>query len=134
MWNIQNRLLATIADALRTARPPAILPSESAPAAPAETPEYAEARTEAAAICRGLGLDVTNERWDTAAVADFIRLAYAQGWAACEARLAAPDMADLIFQAIHNPETILARSNVCEPVTRWTVRAVQQVVAYGAPR
>jgi hypothetical protein len=118
----------------RTVQPPAILPTPPARPAQPETPLYVDGRTEAAATCRALGLDVTNEHWDTAGIADFIRLAYAQGWSACERRLDAPDMADGIYQAIHDPESILPRQNVSETVARWTVRAVQQVVAYGVPK
>lgn len=99
-----------------------------------EPAEYVDARTEARNLCRNLGLDVENEHWDKAGIGDFIRLAYAQGWVACETRLAASDMADDIAQALSDPGSVLERINVSESVPRWSVRAVQQVVAHGMPR
>lgn len=98
-----------------------------------EPAEYVDARTEARNLCRNLGLDVENEHWSKAEIGDFIRLAYAQGWVGCETRLASPDMADDIAQAISDPGSILQRTS-SESVPRWTVRAVQQVVAHGLPR
>lgn len=97
-----------------------------------ETQEYVDARTEAATLCRNLGLDVTNEHWDAASVGDFVRLAYAQGWKACESRLAAPDTADAIAHALNDPASIVER-NPADTEHRLTVRAVQQAVAYGIP-
>lgn len=102
------------------------------PRAP-ETPAYVDARTEARTLCRNLGMDVDNEHWDGAEIGDFIRLAYAQGWQACESRLASPDMADAIAQALNTPASILERK-AGEPDLAWTVRTVQLVVAHGVPK
>lgn len=88
---------------------------------------------DARTMCRNLGLDVDNEHWETAGVDDFIRLAYAEGWKACEFRLASPNMADDIAQAIGDPGSILARETD-ESIPHWSVRAVQHAVAYGVPR
>lgn len=98
-----------------------------------EPAEYVDARTEAAALCRQLGLDVANEHWDTAGIGDFIRLAYAGGSKACESRLASPDTADSIYLAITSPGALVEREYANENPTTWTVRAVQQAVAYGVP-
>lgn len=99
-----------------------------------EPAEYVDARTEARNLCRNLGLDVENEHWDKASIGDFVRLAYAQGYVACETRLASADVADVIAQAIDDPGSVLERTNTSESVPRWSVRAVQQVVAYGMPK
>lgn len=99
-----------------------------------EPAEYVDARTEARNLCRNLGLDVENEHWDKASIGDFVRLAYAQGYVACETRLASPDIADVIAQALDDPGSVLERTSTSESVPRWSVRAVQQVVAYGMPR
>lgn len=99
-----------------------------------EPAEYVDARTEARNLCRNLGLDVENEHWDKAGIGDFIRLAYAQGYVACETRLASPDIADVIAQALDDPGSVLERTNTSESVPRWSVRAVQQAIAYGVPK
>jgi hypothetical protein len=110
--------------------------SKAANAAAAETQEYADARVEARDLCRNLGLDVDNEHWDKAAVADFIRLAYAQGYVACEKRLASPDVADAIALAIEHPERICTDPGYITGTSalRWQVIAVQQAAVYGVPR
>lgn len=95
--------------------------------------EHVEPCLEARTVCRNLGLDVDNEHWDKADVGDFIRLAYAGGYKACEARLASRDVADGIARAMDLPESILER-DANESDARWKVRAVQQVVAYGVPK
>lgn len=59
---------------------------------------------------------------------DVVRYVYAQGWLACESRLASPDLADLIYQAITNPASII---EVGDRGTSHQVRAVQQIVTYG---
>lgn len=64
-------------------------------------------------------------------IAEAIDRAYKAGWTASESRLASPDVADGIAQALRDPASIVARFENGEPVECWTVRAVQQVVAYG---
>lgn len=101
-----------------------------------ETPEYIDARTEARALCRNLGLDVDNEHWDGASVSDFIRLAYAQGWKACETRINSPDIADAIMMAIQNPGAIVDQPGYLGGTgeIRWQVQAVQRAVVHGVPK
>lgn len=97
------------------------------------TQAYVDARTEARALCRTLGMDVENERWDQADIGDFIRLAFAQGWIANELRLASIDSSDAIDKAINTPGSVVEQLPG-ESLNRWTVRAVKQAVAYGVPK
>lgn len=125
--------LGTIAE-LATARLPRAYPAtptftERAP----ETPEYVDARLEARDLCRNLGLDVDNEHWDGATVGDFIRLAYAQGWKACESRIISPDVGDAVALALRKPTEILGGDSGL-PGPTLVVRAVQRAVAYGVPK
>ena len=107
---------------LRNQPPPARMP---------ETQEYVDARVEARDLCRNLGLDVANEHWDGASVADFVRLAYAQGWKACESRIYGPDIADAIAVAIKTPGEIVTEGG--GGALSWQVAAVQRAVVYGVP-
>lgn len=111
-----------------------LLRSEPRPARAPETPEYVDARVEARDLCVNLGLDVRNAHWDGASVADFLRLAYAQGWKACEARIASPDMADAIALAIASPELVIDPLFLGQKPEAHVVRAVQQAVTYGVPK
>lgn len=95
---------------------------------------YISDRTEARALCRQLGMDVDNEHWDQAAIADFIRLAFDAGTRANQSRLASPDMADAIYTALKSPAAVLPRELSHEDIDHWTVRAIQQAVAYGVPQ
>lgn len=99
-----------------------------------ETQEYIDARTEARTLCRNLGLDVDNEHWDGSSVSDFIRLAYAQGYVACESRIGSPDMADAIALAIESPELVIEPLFLGQKPQAHVVRAVQQAVTYGVPK
>lgn len=96
-----------------------------------EKPEYVDARIEARDLCRNLGLDVNNEHWDGASVADFIRLAYAQGWKACESRIHSRDTADAIAVAIQTPGEIVTHDG---PALSHQVAAVQTAVVHGVPK
>lgn len=98
-----------------------------------ETQGYVDARSEALALCRNLGLPVDNEHWEQAGIGDFIRLAYAQGWIANELRLASIDSSDAIDKAINTPGSIVEQLPG-ESLNRWTVRAVKQAVAYGVSK
>jgi len=98
-----------------------------------EPADYVDARTEARALCRTLGMDVENERWDQAGIGDFIRLAYAQGWIANELRLASIDTSDAIDKAINTPGSVVEQLPG-ESLNRWTIRAVKQAVAYGVSK
>lgn len=99
-----------------------------------EAAGYIPDRTEARALCRQLGLDVDNEHWDQAGIADFIRLAFDAGTKANQSRLASPDMADAIYTALKTPAAVLPREPSHEDIEHWTVRAIQQAVAYGVPK
>lgn len=99
---------------------------------PPETQEYVDARTEARRLCRNLGLDVSNEHWDGAEVGDFVRLAYAGGFKACESRIGSPDMADALAVAIGTPAAIVDRDTHAGMVAH-IVKAVQRVLVYGVP-
>lgn len=101
---------------------------------PPEPPEYTAARTEARTLCRNLGLDVDNEHWDTAEVGDFLRLAYAGGFQACESRINSPDMSDAIALAVEEPGKVLERVPAHRSVVGHVVAAVQRVVVYGVPK
>lgn len=97
------------------------------------TPLPPTAYEEAHDTCIKLGVDLDMQHAETLSVADFVRLAYAEGWRACESRLASRDVADGIAQALELPESILERK--CgESDHGWKVRAVQQVVSYGVPK
>lgn len=96
-----------------------------------ETPEYVDARAEARGLCRNLGIDVDNEQYDQAAVADFLRLAYAEGWKACESRIYGPDAADAIATAIKTPGVIVTHDG---PALSHQVAAVQRAVVHGVPK
>lgn len=113
---------------------PRALPGPAPTMVPAPEPEeYVDARTEARQLCRNLGLDVDNEHWDGAGVGDFIRLAYAEGWKACESRITSPDVGDAIALALRTPTVILGgESGLGMPTL--VVRAVQRAVAYGVPK
>lgn len=111
-----------------------LLRSEPRPARVPETPEYIDARAEARDLCMNLGLDVRNAHWDGASVADFLRLAYAQGYVACERRLGSPDMADAIALAIESPELVIDPLFLGQKPEAHVVRAVQQAVTYGVPK
>lgn len=88
---------------------------------------YDDAITEAFDQCVNLGLDPNpTGEFDAS---DLIRYAYAQGWASCEKRIACPDMADAIDQAIQDPASQLERDGATD--RGWAVRAVQKTVAYG---
>lgn len=62
---------------------------------------------------------------------DLVRLVYAQGWLACEARLASPDMADVIDAALNHPGRVTDRSST-DTINSWTVRALQQTIVRGS--
>ncbi|MEV6413880.1 hypothetical protein [Kribbella sp. NPDC051718] len=105
------------------------------PAAYPETPEYVDARTEAAATCRNLGLDITNVHWDTASIADYVRLAYAQGFRACVAKVESPDTADAIAVAIETPEIVIsAPGGAFRTTLVHQVASVQRAAIYGVPK
>lgn len=108
-----------------------LLRSEPRPARVPETPEYVDARVEARDLCVNLGLDVGNAHWDGASVADFLRLAYAQGWKACESRINGPDVADAIATAIKTPGAIVTHDG---PALSHQVAAVQRAVVHGVPK
>jgi hypothetical protein len=63
-------------------------------------------------------------------LADAVRYVYAQGWLACEARLASPNMADAIDLAITTPAAVVER-RPGQSDHGWTIHAVQQTVAHG---
>jgi len=112
-----------------------VTPLVSTPPAP-EPQEYVDARIEARDLCRNLGLDVGNEHWDQASIGDFIRLAYAQGFIACEKRLSSPDTADAIALAIEHPERICTDPGYITGTSAlcWQVIAVQHAAVYGVPK
>lgn len=92
---------------------------------------YRDALLEAEQMCRNLGLDVSpGSEASLVDVGGLVRFVYGEGWLACESRLASPDMADLIHQAINWPGTITDK-RIAESDNQHRVRAVQQVVAYG---
>lgn len=97
----------------------------------AATAGYQDARVEAHTACRGLGLlfgrPLDNRQLE---IGDMVRTAYAGGFGACESRMASPEIADAIAQALEVPETVLERRSG-ESDRQFKVRAVQQVVAYG---
>lgn len=97
-------------------------------------PTHGRAWHELHDMCHKLGVDLDHEHIEALTVQDFMRLAYAGGFKACEGRLASPDVADGIAQALDNPGSIVERAWPDEPVARWSVRAVQKVVAYGVPK
>lgn len=99
-----------------------------------ETPAYIDARQEARDLCRNLGIDVDNPHWDGAAVGDFLRLAYAEGWKACESRINSPDMADALAVAVSTPGAVVERTPKHQGLVAHVVAAVQRVVVYGVPR
>lgn len=113
------------------------LPWESrAPQAVAErraVSSYADARADAMAAARAVGVDLDDQYSASLSVADLVTLAYATGSKAGEVRLAAPDIAAAIAGAIATPGGILERESG-ESESRHVVRAVQQVIAYGVPR
>lgn len=79
----------------------------------------------------GLDSDLDLPRDVTRDLADAVRYVYAQGWLACESRLAAPNMADAIDLALTTPAAIVEQLSG-ESLHRWTIRAVQNIVAHGA--
>lgn len=85
---------------------------------------YTDAVAEALKVCERLGIEVLAPL----GAGDLVRHVYGQGWLACEARLASPDMADLIYRAINTPAEII---EVGDRSTSHQVRAVQQIVTYG---
>lgn len=94
-------------------------------------PSYEDARVEAHTACRRLGLLFGRAVEDRdLSVGDMVTKAYVGGWEACESRLASPDMADAICQALELPSSVLER-RPGESDHQLQVRAVQQVVAYG---
>lgn len=100
-----------------------------------ETPAYVDARTEAAATCRALGLDITNVHWDTASIADYVRLAYGQGFRACVSKVESPDTADAIAVAIEKPREIIdAPGGAFRTELVHQVAAVQRAAIYGVPK
>lgn len=100
-------------------------------AVPEPVPSYEDARAEAHTASRRLGLLFGRPVEDRdLSVGDMVTKAYVGGWEACESRMAAPDMADAIAQAIELPASVLER-RPGESDRQFTVRAVQQVVAYG---
>lgn len=99
-----------------------------------DTPEYASARDEAITMARNLGLDISNEHWEQASIADFLRLCYAQGWKACERRLMSPDTADAIALALEKPAAVIPPAWLGEPKTHHTMRAVRQAAVFGVPK
>lgn len=89
---------------------------------------YSDAVYEAFDQCVKLGLDVDPKAdYD---VSDLIRYVYAQGWLACETRLASPNMADQIDLAITTPAAVVDR-RPGESDHGWTIHAIQQTVAFG---
>lgn len=105
------------------------------PAKYPEAPAYVDARTEAAATCRNLGLDITNVHWDTVSIADYVRLAYAQGFAACVNKVESPDIADAIAVAIEKPREIIdAPGGAFRTELVHQVAAVQRAAIYGVPK
>jgi len=107
-------------------------PAVMVPVPVPDTPEYIDARDEARQLCRNLGFDVDNEHWDGAGVSDFVRLAYAQGWKACESRITSIDTADAIATAIHKPAAFIDQQN--RGAVTHVVHAIQRAVAYGVPK
>jgi hypothetical protein len=99
---------------------------------PREPQEYIDARTEARRLCSNLGLDVTNQHWDTAGIGDFVRLAYAGGFQACEFRIGSADMADALAVAVGTPAAVVDRDTRAGMVAH-IVCAVQRVLVYGVP-
>lgn len=103
----------------------------------ADEGSYVHAREEARAVCVALGLDVGNAHWQKAGVADFVRLAYAQAWRACEQRLLSASTADAIATAIENPGAIVPDPGFLAGAPgnlRWQVQAVQQAAVNGVPK
>lgn len=113
-------------------RPTPALSDGTTPPTP-RPPTHGRAWHELHDMCHKLGVDLDHEHIEALTVQDFMRLAYAGGFKACESRLASRDVADGIAQAIDDPGSIVERDG-SEPVPRWSVRAVQQVVAYGVPK
>jgi hypothetical protein len=89
---------------------------------------YSDAVYEAFDQCIKLGLDADPKTEYDAA--DLVRYAYAQGWLACELRLASPNMADQIDAAIRTPSAVVEKLPG-ESINRQVIRAIQHVVAYG---
>lgn len=89
---------------------------------------YGDAIYEGLDQCVKLGLD-PDPRLEYDA-ADLIRFAYKEGWLACEARLASPNMADQIDAAIRTPSAVVEKLPG-ESVNRQVIRAIQHTVAYG---
>lgn len=91
---------------------------------------YTDAMQEARQMCRNLGLDIgAGSEASLYDLGSLIRYVYAQGWLACETRLASPNMADAIDLAITTPAAIVEQ-NAGESIHRWTIRAIQQAVAH----
>lgn len=92
---------------------------------------YEDGRAEAHTACRRMGLLFGRPVDDhVMSIGDMVRTAYVGGWEACESRLASPDLADAIAQALTTPATVLERGPG-ESDQQHQVRAIQQVVAYG---
>lgn len=89
---------------------------------------YADAVDESLVVVEGLGLEVAGPM----DAGDLVRFVYAQGWQAAEKRMAAPDKADDIDQALRDPAAVLEQ-RPGESMHGWQVRAVQAAVAYGVP-
>lgn len=103
----------------------------------ADEGSYADARDEAREVCVALGLDVGNTHWREAGVADFVRLAYAQAWRACEQRVLGAETADAIAVAIVEPGRIVPDPGFLAGAPgnlRWQVQAVQHAAVNGVPK
>lgn len=101
--------------------------------APAPPPRsYQDAMYEALDQVHKLGLDGDLAMPSPAQrdPSDVVRYVYGQGWLACETRLACPEMADLIADAIARPADVTPAIPGDRGITH-QVRAVQQIVAYG---
>lgn len=84
---------------------------------------HADAIAEALRVMRRLGL----EPHGPLDAGDLVRFVYAQGWLACEARLASADMADAIDDALNHPGHVTDKTST-DTINTWTVRALQQTV------
>jgi hypothetical protein len=83
----------------------------------------ADAIAEAGRVMRRLGLEPSGPL----DIGDLVRFVYAQGWLACEAGLASPDMADAIHEALNHPGKVTDKTSA-DSINSWTVRALQQAV------
>lgn len=126
--SIVERLRGTSLSSILLHGMPTQVKPKPAPPAPLT---YTDARAEALQVCCQVGL--AYEAHDVFNVGDLLRLAYRQGEVAAAARLAAPDTADAIAQAIENPASIVHRT-YNESVAAHTTRAVRRVVVHGVPK